>query len=241
MASCRYGPFHTAVVIEDTILSWDDSSLVVPEPLQLDKEAKFIGGLVRSKRPQAETETESQAGMQWVELAVGVACEKAMLVYELAELIARYNREEVYNVMDLNCQHFVTDVLRVLRVKGVGLEGAGLQFLSPVLQTDFHRLQRGKSVVSRQHRSHVELDRYVDEHLWGLTQVELESVRNLYARYHHRGRGRSQASGKEAEGWACPEAGCGMESVQRRLREDCLNWSRRFEEDRRSQLSFGHL
>ena len=239
VAGCCYGPFHAAVVIENTVLSWDDSSLVVPEPLRPDKEAKFIGRLARCEHPQAEAEVESLAGMQWVELAVSVACEKAMLVYELAELIARYNREEVYDVIGLNCQHFVRDVLRVLRVEGAGLEGAGLQFLNPALQTDFQRLQRGKSVASRRHHSHAELDHYVDEHLWSLTQGELEAVRNVYAKYHRRGRGRR--SGEEAEGWACPEADCRLACVQRRLGEDGRSRSRRFAEDCLSQSSSGYF
>lgn len=227
--SSQYGPVHSAVAIGGVVMSWDDSSLVVPE-LQGEEEdtrrrAKFAAGISRHKLQRKrqvaeekmrvplpneddEEEEEEEAGVHQVELVSSVACSRSMLVYELAELIARYNRERRYRVTSCNCHHFTRDVLRVLGIK------TNPAFAHPVLHSDFRRLKRGMSIRGGTHRSHADLDRYIDANLHLLTLGELEVLRNVYAKYHRRARG----NGGVAE-WACPVTGCRLECVLRCMRE----------------------
>ena len=225
--SSRYGPVHSAVAIDGVVVSWDNSSLVVPEPQEDDtkKGAKFAAGISQHgllRRRQVieeelrvplphkdeEEEEEEEAGVHQMELVSSVACSRSMLVYELAELIARYNREKRYRVLSLNCHHFVRDVLRIL---GVKQEPA---FAHPALHRDFQRLKRGMSVCGRTHRSHTDLDRYIDANLHLLTHGEMEALRNVYAKYHRRARGN-----RGVAEWACPVTGCRLDCILRRMRE----------------------
>lgn len=211
-----YGPFHVALLVDDVMLEWSNTSLVIPyhtrdpraiiaatigEPLELSAQLEASlrnPALLRSFLSEAKE-------------IVSTAENKIHLIDQLCEIIARYNKKQTYGIFSNNCQHFANDVLT-----GIGMEKDAEIFkgkskaLAETVMAGF-----GKKVLDNhaEFNSHEELNRHVTDSGEELSREELEFCQLHYLLFHAWSK-----KCPENDEWRCNEKECKLGLVEDRLR-----------------------
>lgn len=225
----QFGPLHASLQVGNVILEWNDSSLVVPhfcEPedplLQADLQhlsnwAEFTS-TQHDKVRKAVTTSDYQ---KQIELVFHVTAEKHRQLETLVDVIIRYNELYYYNLIDRNCQHFVTDALKALGVeKPINFTGG--------LGEYFEALKKGRSSsVQAQFASHAELDSYVSTkegnvEINKMEQNDLEFLLAQYFRFHLEQKSKLQDQNADLRDWACKEPACCMQRLEKQIRFERL-------------------
>lgn len=212
-----FGAFHAAVKVGNVLLEWDDSSLVVPEctpvtpvfQANLDRYSYWNRFTSRYEPHFSETLGEDLDYNNQVEVMLIISQEKKDLIDTLVQEIVKYNTRHTYSLRDCNCQHFVLNIMRILRV-------FELPKFAGRLKRYFDTLCSGKQVnVQRDFKTHTELDKYVQRRLPALDPNEVDYLCCAYTEFH-------QESMKEDSKWQCPIRGCQMAALHELVDENRL-------------------
>ena len=186
----EYGAFHAAIIIGDTVLEWNDSSLVIPQRLS-DTEWAFrnsvhtyeagsmtaeLGSPVPLRATDEETEKHFHCIIEKIE---GIRKEKELLVEALVEVAVRYNTKFHYGIISNNCQHFVKDCLEVL-----GTPNEKFPFSQRVKELADKLVRGGQNTMSDDFATHEELSSYVAANLPQMTVPDIEYCLCLYHLFH---------------------------------------------------------
>ena len=221
MIQLEFGALHAALIIDNVMLEWDDSGLILPT--QVDQEWIFKTRLqgtfnkyASAMKPEIQDSARRMDFKKQIELVFEVMKEKQEAIDKLVEVVIYYNTHYDYNVLTRNCQHFVMDAMKALGINKVP------QFTG-VFQEYFLELKSGKSSnVLEKFETHAELDSHVDTVIKpGLTQHDLEYLLCQYFMFHVGTCRDGQAGGIEDSEWRCREESCRMREIEMMLeRED---------------------
>ena len=219
----HYGSVHASIIVQDMIvLEWNTSSLVIPtgKPIQpnlsqnpllskatnktisLNQPASIpqgTNGTVSQDRPPFTVEDE-------IEYEFEASAAKKDHVDKLIKVIVKYNRNYGYHPIFRNCQKFVVDALKALDYP-----------INPNLERHlgdyFNALE--KKCKKLKFDSHSDLDVYVDKRLKSSTASfpEIEYLLSRYFLFHVT----SMTESDNPERWVCPERGCCVTQLERRL------------------------
>ena len=231
----EYGPLHASIQVDDLILEWNDSNLVIPrwaesEYLRDDAaqfKANIAGGGAWHRRAERlmSLAIRTQDVEKKVEMLISAAAEKAEVIDALVRVVTHYNSQEYFHVFKCNCQHFVHDVMAALKITDKP------QF-SGMLGEYFEALKRNKTPTLRgRFSSHQDLDSYVQEHFAGMSQHDCEYLLCVYNRYHLESM-RTTYPADQLETWACPVHSCQMEQLDQHISKKELLYHR-FKQGRR--------
>lgn len=219
MLQLEFGPLHAALIIDDVILEWDDSGLILPS--QVDEEwilqTRLQGTFNRFALAMKSEMRDSARRMdlkKQIEQVFEVTKEKQQAINQLIEVVIHYNTHYEYNVLTRNCQHFVVDAMKALGINKVP------QFTG-VFQEYFRELKSGKSTdILEKFETHAELDEHVNTIIKpGLTQHDLEYLLCQYFMFHVSSCKRALHGGKDPE-WKCEEESCRMYEIEQMLERD---------------------
>ena len=212
----KYGALHAAIQVEDVVLQWSTSSLVVPERYDPADPVFFTDVQHRTATARIATNLQTQvietSGQidynTQMDLQYDLAVNVEQMLEKVKEVIVKYNRYRYYNVFACNCQHFVEDVMKAIGVKNVP------QNLTGKLKDYFKQLTANKSkCIPSEFPTHQSLDDYVrTQEATKLTQHDKEYLLCLYFQFH--------LEAMKANGYAteeCLVGGCLMELVETSL------------------------
>ena len=187
----EYGAFHAAIFIGDTVLEWNDSSLVIPQAVCKTEWALCssvhshdkgsVKAVLGSPVPvRASGEQTNQHFDSIVEKLEGIRKEKELLIEELVEVAVRYNTKHHYGVISNNCQHFVKDCLSV-----IGIPDDKFPFEGKVRELADILVQGGpNNTLSSDFPTHEELNSHVESHIHEMTKADIEFCICLYHLFH---------------------------------------------------------
>ena len=181
----EYGAFHAAVIIGDTVLEWNNSSLVIPRrfsetdwvfwsSVHAQEEERITPVPVRATDQQTNKHFECI-----VEKIEGIRKEKELLIEALVEMAVIYNTKLHYGIISNNCQHFVKDCLGAIgkssneKFEGKVGELADLLVKGGALNT-----------VPGDFATHEELNTHVKLNLEQMTVEDMEYCICLYHLFH---------------------------------------------------------
>ena len=211
--SLHYGPLHAAIQIEDIVLQWSTSSLVIPKT-QCDSDVPlfttnvntgtFTGQVAMGLQAQvAGTAGRLDCGRQ-LDLQYDLAVSVEEMIERVKKVIIKYNKFRQYNLFSCNCQTFVDDVMKEIGVKNAP------QILTGKLKDYFKHLTSERSKTFSDFVTHQKLDEYVAaQDLSGMTQHNKEYLLCLYFRFHLE----DMRTEKDAD-MKCQVEGCLMERVE---------------------------
>lgn len=225
----QFGPLHAALQVGNVILEWNDSSLVMPHScnfedqlLQTDVQgvshwAEFTSQQYDKVRAAVTTSDYRKQ----IELVYHVTAEKHRQIEALVDVIIKYNTTYYYNLVDRNCQHFVSDALKALGVE------APTQFTGG-LREYFKALKQGRSLTkTSRFADHAQLDKYVKEkedngEIASMTQNDLEFLLAQCFRFHLEQKSQLQDQNADLSNWVCKESTCCMERLERLIHHESL-------------------
>ena len=212
MIQLEFGALHAALVIDDVVIEWDDSSLILPSVEQKEWvfQATLCGDynkVAEAMKPEMRDSAKKMNVPKQIEQVFEATKEKQQAINQLIQLIIHYNQNHEYSVLTRNCQHFVLDAMKVLGVEKVP------QF-SGVFQSYFSELTRGKSKdIIERFDTHAALDEHVDTIIQpGLSQHDLEYLLCQYFMFHVSSRKKSPHGLNED--WKCEEESCRMNEIE---------------------------
>ena len=220
----EFGPLHVALQVGDVILEWNDSSLVIPhfsehdDPL-LKADIQHLCGWVDFTNEHVPSMKEAAEKLDYpgqIDLIFRATAEKSRLINNLVKVIVNYNRYHHYNLINRNCQHFVSDALKALGVeKPVQFTGG--------LGDYFKALKSGCSKsVKIEYTTHAELDAYMRNlqakgDLNAMPQGDLEFLLAMYFKFHLDNRRQYMKDPIALENWKCTERLCLMKELESRI------------------------
>lgn len=212
--SLNYGPLHAAIQIEDVVLQWSTSSLVIPEQRCHPDDPVFMTN-VNAGTSAAQVAMNLQAQVagtvgrldysHQLDLQYDLAVSVEEMIERIKKVIIKYNKSRYYNLFTCNCQTFVDDVMKVIGVKNAP------QVLTGKLKDYFKHLTSVKSrITSSDFATHQVLDEYVHtQDLSTMTQHNREYLLCLYFHFHLE----AMRTEKDAD-MQCQVEGCLMEAVE---------------------------
>lgn len=218
-----FGPLHASLVIGNICIEWDDSSLIVPQPVpdipgdfqaRLDQEASWQGGVGQAVKAMSMANRNHLDTPVKLNILYDSRDNKRRLLKGLCDLIARYNVHKKYSLFRCNCQHFVKDALQVLRIRVEDtpkFEGS--------LGNYFDDLRRGKDVRS-QFDSHTDLDAYVKDAMGSLEMHDKEYLLCMYFQFHSSET--KDMTPEEQDRWKCSVKSCQCEQLEMKIEKESL-------------------
>ena len=214
---CEFGAMHASLDVGGIIIEWDDSSLIIPHcdggnPVfctDLQQHSYWRQFVLRLKPRMSQTVVKTMQRRldfsEQVDVMVSVKKEKEEIIDNLISEIVRYNGKECYSLRHCNCQHFIKDAMKAVRVFEVP------QF-SGKLDEYFQCLKRGEQhKATKEYRTHEDLDEYVRSSLSHLKQESMEYLLMLYYNFH------AQDGMKDASKWSCRKQDCQMLTLDKHL------------------------
>ena len=214
---CEFGALHASLDVGGIIVEWDDSSLIIPHcdgrnpvfSTDLQQHSYWRQFVLRLKPRMSQTVVKTVEYRpdfnDQVDVMVSVKKEKEEIVDSLISEIVLYNREKRYSLRHCNCQHFIKDAMKAVRVFEVP-QFSGKQ------DEYFQCLKRGEQhSATKECRTHEDLDEYVRSNLSHLTQESMEYLLILYYDFH------AQDGMKDASKWSCRKQDCQMLSLDKHL------------------------
>ena len=209
-----FGPFHAAIHVDDILLEWGPSSLIIPkicelQPHEMKSEIStnpvLVSDLHLGQAPQDPlNEIKAVAGQESTEDALGkitnevinLTVEKKSFIDELVDIILLYNTEKHYSVLTNNCHHFAIDILRALGITDhmEAFKGKVKEHASIILS------RKRANRATLEFNSHEELDDYVRENLQTMEKDDSEFCYCNYLLFHAWG-----ARYPSEKAWRCPE------------------------------------
>ena len=145
-----YGPFHVALLVDDVVVEWSNTSLVIPYRSK-DPRPIIAANIGEPPEPCAQLEASLrnpallQSYLSEAKQIVSTAENKIQLIDQLCEMIALYNKKYTYGLFSNNCQHFAKDVLECLGMeKDVELFKGKSKMLADAVMAGF-----GKQVLDK--------------------------------------------------------------------------------------------
>ena len=218
MIQLEFGPLHAALVIDDVLVEWDDTSLVIPSTdekewvFQTRLQSRY-DKVAKAMKPELRDSARKMDLERQIEQVFEVTKEKQQAISQLIEVIIHYNKHYEYSVLTRNCQHFVIDAMKALGIDKVP------QFTG-VFQDYFKELKRGKSTnILEKFETHAALDEHVNRIIKpGLSQHDLEYLLCQYFMFHVSSR-KLSPYGQDQE-WKCEEESCRMSEIEDMLQRD---------------------
>ena len=225
----HFGPLHVALQVGNVVLEWNDSSLVTPHlcafedqvmELDIQPHSEWVTYTAQHHQEMQRAAQELDYSEQ-IELTYKVSAQKVILIDALIDLIIEYNKHYYYNVFDRNCQHFVLDALRALKVN-IPKELPG------GLGEYYKTLIKGKNpLIPEEFKTHSDLDEYVmrksrEGVIDSMPQHDLEFLLALYFRFHLESRAKLKNDRLALEAWRCGELQCCMGEVERKIRIESM-------------------
>ena len=218
LLNLQYGAHHAALMVGDVTIEWADSSLVIPSNHQhaksifradMQRHSKWVEFV--SQRRMETARGDMSYGEQ-IDLMVDLTTEKKRLIDDLIDLIVRYNKLYYYHPLTRNCQDFVIDAMKALRI------------LNPVdfsgkLGGYFQNLKKGQRsglLSDSDFTTHQELDSYVVENFDKLKQDDLEYFLCHYFSFH------LLAGMEDPATWECQVCNCQMPHLEEQLDRNSL-------------------
>lgn len=218
MIQLEFGALHAALVIDDVVVEWDDTSLILPstEEREWVFQTRLQGSYnkaTEAMKPKMKDSARRMDLQEQIEQVFEVTREKQQAINQLIQIIIHYNENYEYSVLNRNCQHFVIDAMKALGVNEIP------QFTG-VFQDYFTELKKGKSKnIIEKFDSHAALDEHVNTIIRpGLSQHDLEYLLCQYFMFHVSSRKRSPR-GQDAD-WKCEEETCRMSEIENMLERD---------------------
>ena len=222
LVAAEYGPTHAALLVGNSekgyvVLEWDGTSLIDPYFYSLEaRDGVMFEANVSTEAGTVDRELHDQAvaaGQQFdyesqIDLIFDAAVEKSKMLDELYQVIIKYNKFFHYHMFARNCQHFVSDAMKALKIQNP-------HSFTGRLKTYFEKLTKGVTKID--FNSHTALDEHVRARLSAATQQELEYYMCMYLHFHAVGRSRS--SEPDPTKWRCEETSCQFDNVDFRIAE----------------------
>ncbi len=201
----EYGPLHTSLLINDSILlEWNTSSLVVPE--RYDGSNQHYPIMTSALQRDKHVSLIHYSADDEVDLIFQATKSKLNILNALIEVISRYNGLYFYHTITRNCQKFVIDALQAMGCENPPkFEGN--------LQTYFKSLKAGN--CQPEFTSHEELDHYVTENALNsqerqMSSQEKEYLLGQYFLFHIP----NMTEAEQPEKWTCPIENCQMSNLE---------------------------
>ena len=218
----EYGPLHASLIVDDTVLEWNTSSLIIPH--YTTPRTPVMKMAIEPSRMQ---ESDSGSGTQALETSVHTLpaspdvprkkklCDEIDLVFDItaskhaiiSKLIAvavNYNRFNFYNVFTRNCQNFVRDAMAKIGVTDLPQLGGGQ------LREYFEGVKKAKH-IKLDFETHQMLDDHVAKNTTADMSVgDLEFLLCQYFQFHTL----SVMNCDDQSKWECEESNCRMEDLE---------------------------
>ena len=216
LLALKYGPLHAAIQIEDVVIQWSTTSLVIPERynpadpvFRTDlKNKTTVSSFAKDLCPKVVDALERKDFNQQIDLQFDLAVNVEELIDKVKKVIVKYNKYRYYSVMYCNCQTFVEDVM-----KEIGIKNAP-HSLSGRLNDYFKKLTAAKLKGTPEFPTHESLDMYIEEQdLGAMQQHDKEYFLCLYFQFHLE----AMKAGQDPSEIECRVHGCLMESLERSL------------------------
>ena len=218
----EYGPTHAVLLIGNkengyVMLEWNGTSLIDPQYYHPQSSegivfeaniATLISTMDRQLHEEVRIAGQQQDYEKHTNIVFDTAMERSKMFDDLFELVIKYNKYYSYHMFSRNCQHFVADAMKVLKIQNP-------HPFTGRLKTYFDKLKKGLTAVNFQ--THSQLDAHVQTRIIEATQQELEYYMCMYLHFH--AIGQSQSSKHYPTKWKCEEAECQFENVDARITE----------------------
>lgn len=217
-----FGPLHAGLVVGNICIEWDESSLVIPMPVAPDNPGDFAAHVGSgaswqdgARQVVRDMSIANRRNMQ-TPVKLGIIYnyhdQKERLINDLVDLIVRYNRSKKYGLFRCNCQDFVKDALKALRIrKELKFDGS--------LGEYFETLKHG-AVASSEFNTHDQLDDYVHAHMGTMDKREMEYLLCLYFQFHSAEIRLLRP--EEEDDWVCPVKTCLCIELDRKIDHESL-------------------
>ncbi len=184
----KYGALHAAIQVDNVMLQWGTSSLVIPEKynpadqlFQTDVKHRTCAAQVAEEvRPQAMQAVEESNNQKQIDLQFDLAVGIESMLDKIKKVVVEYNRYRYYNVVMCNCQTFVCDVMKEIGVRNIP------RSLTGKLKEYFKNLTKKKSrYIPADISTHEDLDEFVKGiDLFTASQHDKEYLLCLYFQFH---------------------------------------------------------
>ena len=150
-----------------------------------------------------------------------VTSEKKQLIDALINVIIKYNKNYYYHLFSRNCQHFVIDALKALKVEQPTA-------FTGDLKGYFKALKKGRTPsIPEKFETHGDLDKYViqmqtDNDIARITQQDLEFLLALYFQFHLESKKLLGKDRTALEKWKCEEEECQIGEIERLITMESL-------------------
>lgn len=223
-----YGPYHAAIQVGDVVLDWNADSLVIPHiatpeasaasssPAQLVLEASVSSASAHRTKTQIAntavwgTQVETMHGfIQEANFTIDLIAHNELLIHQLADAVVLYNTKYEYDILTLNCQHFVTEVLEAMGGEEHVRElKQRTEQIRNVMQTFS---SKGAQCPQYDLSTHATLDEYVRINIEGMTKEDLNLCHCRYILFHTLGTVQSK------QAWHCDANTCQHKEIEQRL------------------------
>ena len=221
----EYGPTHAALLIGNkengyVILEWDGTSLIDPQYYHPEScEGVLFEANVATQVSTVDRRLHEEvriAGQELdyerqIDLVFDAAVERSKVFDDLFKLVIKYNKFHYYHLFSRNCQHFVVDAMKALKIQNP-------HAFTGRLKAYYDKIRKGRAAIDFQ--SHSQLDAHVTTRISEATQQELEYYMCMYLHFH--AVSRSQSSETDPTKWKCQETACQFDNVDTRIAEQEL-------------------
>lgn len=208
-----YGPLHTALLINGTVvLEWNTSSLVIPE--EYDDMCYPIVTSVLHQESQVATPADIKK--EEIDLIFTATERKMDILNALVRVISRYNGQYIYSAIKKNCQHFVIEALEEMGCENV-----------PRFQGElgkyYKKLEAGRAGTDFDD-DHEKLDKYVTDNILvgenkKLSTQHKEYLLSQYFEFHIKG----MTSSPNPEEWVCSlGASCRLSELENCIDQEAM-------------------
>lgn len=204
----KYGPLHASLIVDDTILEWNTSSLVIPH-----NNTPCTPVMKMSIKPSRMAESDSGSEL---DLIFDITASKHETISKMIEVAVEYNRYKFYHMFSRNCQKFVRDAMASIGVTDIPQLGGGQ------LKEYFDQVKKAKR-IKLDFETHQMLDDYVVQNASADTSVgDLEFLLCQYFQFHTL----SEMNCDDPSKWECEEPNCQMADLESRIDKKTLLLSR---------------
>ena len=207
----EYSGYHAAILVDDVLLEWDDTSLVMPRRVDANDKFTFEGNVKESGEyfnKMMSGEAAFEDSLKPFEEEGKILCEtaelKKKLIMKIIAIIVKYNKFYYYNSVARNCQKFVNDIIEAVQIKGSKFCEEDEKYL--------HQVRKGRVRIKSlsSYKTHADLDAYVSTFIESkefdkLTEEELKIFMSRYQDFHG--------------GQDCAEPSCKCSAVEKKISE----------------------
>lgn len=219
----EFGPTHAALLIGEgddcLVLEWNTSDLVIPHYnssqrrlLKVGYQSPVTKDVCSQFGSQMDAAARSLKYDEQFDLLFDATVEKAKVIDDLIAVIIRYNKAYYYHPFTRNCQNFVIDAMKALKITNPYNFGGRLMAY-------FNELKQGKQKnIPGGIDNHADLDSIVMRSIEQLKKHDVEFYLSHYYHFHWKSLEESQ----DQENWTCPLPTCQIAKLDAKLDKDDL-------------------